>query len=82
MADMCYIAKRPCGCIGLYMTEEYAKTPDGRKSISKALGRGYTVDRVPHESVAGSVSYCETCDPERVARKQQMELVAEVRDAR
>lgn len=72
--NMCYIATRPCGCVRLYMTEECAASKDGRKAISDALKRGYAVERVPHEKVSGMRSYCETCEPERVSRKQQAVL--------
>lgn len=82
MTNMCYIATRPCGCVRLYMVEEAAHSKDGRKSISDALKRGLAIQRVPHEQVRTMKTYCQTCDPERVARKQQMSLVPEVGDAR
>lgn len=74
MADMCYIATTPCGCVGMLMADDYAHTKDGRKSISEALKRGYAIERVTHEQVRTMRTYCETCDPERVALKQQMSL--------
>lgn len=70
MAEMCYIATRPCGCVGMYMVEDAAHTQDGRKSISDALKKGYAIERVPHEQLRSMRTYCATCDPERVARKQ------------
>lgn len=76
MDNMCYIAKSPCGCVRLYMVEEFAHSRDGRKSISEALKKGYSLERVPHETVKDMQTYCQACDPERVAKKQQMSLLA------
>ncbi len=75
-SEMMYLCVAPCGCARVLMTEECAHSKDGRKSISDALKRGYSIERVPDERLRepGFKTYCQICDPARVARKQQMTL--------
>jgi hypothetical protein len=74
MQEKAYVAVAPCGCMKIMMTADHAATKDGRASITKALRDGLAIERVPYEQIKTSRTYCETCDPARVARKRQMTL--------
>lgn len=74
MEERAYIAVAPCGCTRIIMTHDHAATKDGRASITKALRDGLSIERVPYEEIRMRQTYCQTCDPARVASKKQMTL--------
>ena len=42
--DGVYVALKPCGCVGLMVTEDYAKEKSPSRDLAKAMQQGYRVE--------------------------------------
>jgi hypothetical protein len=65
MSDMCYITRRPCGCISGACVDlpEYTKDTATAKWVAGWVKQGRPVERITDEEVRASRWKCEVCRP-------------------
>jgi hypothetical protein len=66
--DRCYVAIRPCGCLGMATTASaYASDAGTRRELASCVRLAWALDRMPVEAVRAARWSCDTCTPPKEA---------------
>lgn len=70
-AAMCYIGRRPCGCVGFAAVDEPAHASDNAKEVAKVIRAGWTIERQSVQWVRENWGPgCEKCRPAKKSDKR------------